>query len=93
MGLQFRVFNNEKYQVSVWRKKTEINSYLVVNNKQNTNYYSGENKAIMSEGDWEKIQMEIEITPAIHNTIIRIYVMNENPERVYFDDLRVERIH
>lgn len=92
-GLQFEVFTNDKFRVTVWRKKTEIRSSLVITNKQNSNYYFAEEKAIQSIGDWEKIQMEIEIPPIIHNTILKIYVLNNNEENVYFDDLRVERIH
>jgi hypothetical protein len=92
MGLQFRVFNNEKYRVSVWRKKTEINSYLILKSLQNPDYSFAANKAIISDGQWEKIQFDIEIPYSIHNTIILIFVMNENSEKVYFDDLQVERL-
>jgi hypothetical protein len=93
LGLAFRVFNNEKYRVSVWRKKTEVKSYLVISSNQDPNYSISESKAIISDGQWEKIQLEFQIIPSIHNTLIKIFVMNENPEKVFFDDLRVERIH
>ncbi len=91
--LQFRVCINDKFRVTVWRKKTEARSYLIVTNSQFSDYYIAENKAIQTIGDWEKIQMEIEIPPKIHDTILKIYVLNDNEEKVYFDDLRVERIY
>ena len=93
IGLSFSVFSNEQYRISVWRKKTNINSYLVASSYVNLSFYHGENKPISEDGDWEKIQMEIDITPLIHNTHIQIFVMNDNPEKAYFDDLRVERIY
>jgi len=92
MGLSFSVYSNEQYRISVWRKKTSINSYLVATSYVNLSFYHGEKTPISEEGDWEKIQMEIEIPPLIHNTNLQIFVMNDNPEKVYFDDLRVERI-
>jgi hypothetical protein len=92
MGLSFSVYCNEQYRISVWRKKTSVNSHLVAASYVNLSFYHGEKTPISEEGEWEKIQMEIEIPSLIHNTNLQIFVMNDNPEKVYFDDLRVERI-
>lgn len=93
LGFELLVFTNQRFRISVWRKKAGVISHLVVKSLQHSNYYHSEKIAILSDGEWEKLQIEIEVPPSLNNSKLRIYVMNKNAENVYFDDLKIERIY
>ena len=51
-----------------------------------------ESYPILTEKDWEKLEICIEISPAIYSTPLHVYVMNEDAEKVFFDDLPIASI-
>lgn len=84
--------NGESFGISVWRKSNHKSKGGIVASSSPNIYYNNEYEILETDSNgWEKIFMEIFITPELADQELVIYVYNPEPGPMYFDDLKIVR--
>ncbi len=84
----------ERYRVSVWRYKMNIEGgTLVVSAANKSDFYKSEDLAVESKNGWEKIEIIFNVPPGKALSHLKIYVTTNTREPVYFDDLLIQKIN
>lgn len=84
----------EKYLFEVWRKSEHNNSSIVVQAVNSDEFYLHQSTASYSEGEWEKIKIELNIDEKLHNKDLKIYCWNYDTDKAsFFDDLSITRLN
>ncbi len=84
---------NKYYKASVWRNKGElVNTIgsLVVKSAKEGGKYLETKQAIITDKNWELLEIIFSISPKEKITELLVYVYNKDENTVYFDDLKIE---
>ena len=79
--------DGESFQISVWRKKS-TNGAIIASSE---NYYNNKFEVVETNGDWEKLVMDVFIAKELTDKELGIYLYNPEQEPVYFDDFEIIR--
>ena len=84
----------ERYSVSVWRYKMNIEGgYLIATSPNKSNFYKEVTIGNSSEEGWEKLELIFNIPPDLKGNYIHIYVSaKKSKQPVYFDNLLITKI-
>jgi hypothetical protein len=88
------VSKGDRYKISVWRYKTNVNAGLVINTKDTSKLNIVNYSSKLESNNWQLIESEIFISDNINYDNILIACRKENdPIPVYFDDFTIEKIN
>ncbi|MEL6863158.1 MAG: right-handed parallel beta-helix repeat-containing protein [Bacteroidota bacterium] len=84
------------YKASVWRlisTKRKGRALLVVEQQGEGALKKETNEPVRKESnEWEQLEIYFELTPELAAKDLRIFVCSDGQGKVYFDDLRIERL-
>lgn len=87
---KLKVIPNTKVQISVWRKSTDNNGFLVLSGVNSRKLYITSNTGIVdSNSGWEKLTISLEVEENNRYDEIMTYVYNPDGQDVFFDDFEV----
>ncbi len=84
----------ERYKVSVWRYKMNIEGgYLIAASTNKSDFYKEVTIGNTNEDGWEKLELIFNIPPDLKANFINIYVSSKNSKQpIYFDNLLITKI-
>ena len=80
------------YKASVWRYgNKQVFSYLVASSEgENRIYRTAETASRYDENGWEYV--ELYFRPPLGHKDLKIYVTKSGPDKIYFDDFKIEKV-
>ncbi len=77
------------YEVTLWKKSTDMNSLIVATTENSTDFYVSSNYVSQVKNGWERLKLTFDVDQKIENKQIQIYIWYNGEGNTFVDDFQI----